>query len=86
MNDLSQWVCVDPLDHSHIDICRLEQVVNELPKAGSAASTIDVVGLNVEEEGVIFLARNDVLDALSLQVENGFQAIVLHGLKPDGSC
>ena len=63
----------------------MESVLNERPKPASAISAVDVVGLNVEVQGVKFLARNDVLDALSLQVENGSQATVVYGLKPDGS-
>ena len=55
-------------------------------KQRSASTAVDVVALNVEVEGVVFLARNDVFDALPSQVENGFQTAVLHRLKPDGSC
>ena len=56
----------------------MESVLNERPKPASAISAVDVVGLNVEVQGVKFLARNDVLDALSLQVENGSQATVVY--------
>ena len=59
--------------------------MNQCLKTVSATFAIDVVGLNIEVEGVIFLAWNDVLDALPLQVENGFQATVMHRLEPDGS-
>ena len=64
----------------------LKQVVNKWSNTVSATSAVDVISLNVEEEGVIFLAWNDVLDTLPLQVENGFQTTVMHGLKPNGSC
>ena len=63
----------------------LKQVVNKWSKTVSATSAVDVISLNVEVEGVIFLAWNDVLNTLPLQVENGFQTTVMQGLKPNGS-
>ena len=49
----------------------------------STTSAVDVEGLNCKIQRVIFLAWNDVFDALLLQIELAFQATVLNGLKKD---
>ena len=48
-----------------------------------ATSAVDVEGLNRKIQRIIFLAWNDVFDALLFQVELAFQAAVLNGLKKD---